>query len=76
MRNNFKWYPEWINNTIMKDVGSTELHNYFLTSYIYRNRVISVYQQAYNNYVPNLQSLIENITELQKELSSILKKSK
>jgi hypothetical protein len=74
MRDNHQWYPEWINNTIMKDVGSKELHDYFLTSSIYKNRVISVYQQAYNNYVPMLEDLIEGITELQEELNSFIKK--
>lgn len=75
LRDNFNWYPEWINNTIMKNVGSEALHDYFLTSPTYRNRVISVYQQAYNNYVSMLHGLIENITELQKELSLLLKTS-
>lgn len=74
LRDTYDWYPEWINNTIMKDVGSKELHDYFLSSPIYRNRVISFYQQAYNNYVRMLNGLIENLTELQKELSIILKK--
>jgi hypothetical protein len=74
IRDTYNWYPEWINYKIMKDVGSPELHNYFLTSPVYRNRVISVYQQAYNNYVPMLINLIENLTELQKELSMILNK--
>jgi len=74
MRDTYEWYPEWINNTIMKDVGSKELHDYFLTSSIYRNRVVSVYQRAYNNYVPLLKSIVKNLTELQNELSSILKK--
>lgn len=72
---NYKWYPEWINNTIMKDVGSKELHDYFLTSSSYKNRVISIYQQAFNNYVPMLEDLISRITELQEELNSIIKKS-
>jgi hypothetical protein len=75
LRDTFEWYPEWINNTIMKDVGSPELHSYFLTSSVYRNRVISVYQQAYNNYVPMLRAVIQNLTELQNELGIILKKS-
>jgi hypothetical protein len=75
LRDNYQWYAEWINNTIMKDVGSKELHDYFLTSSIYKNRVISVYQQAYNNYVPMLEELIDRITELQEELSSIEVKS-
>lgn len=74
LRDNYEWYPEWINYTIMKDVGSPELHSYFLTSPVYRNRVISLYQQAYNNYVPSLQFLIEYLTGLQKELSVILNK--
>lgn len=74
LRDTYEWYPEWINYTIMKDVGSTELHNYFLTNSVYRNRVISVFQQAYNNYVPSLHFLIEYLTELQKELSIILNK--
>ena len=30
LRDNYQWYAEWINNTIMKDVGSKELHHYFL----------------------------------------------
>jgi len=75
MRDTYQWYPEWINNTIMTDVGSKELHDYFLTSAIYKNRVISVYQQAYNNYVPMLTDMIEEITELQEELNIIIKKS-
>jgi hypothetical protein len=74
MRDNYEWYPEWINNTIMKDVGSKELHDYFLSSAIYRNRVISVYQQAYNNYLPMLRDMIKLITEMQAELNSLLKK--
>ena len=74
LRDTFEWYPEWINNTIMKDVGSKELQDYFLTSHIYRNRVVYVYQQAYNNYVPMLYNLIEGLTEIQKELDIILKK--
>lgn len=73
LRDTYAWYPEWINNTIMKDVGSPELHDYFLNNPKYRNRVVSVYQQAYNNYVPMLNNVIENLTDLQKELSSILK---
>lgn len=74
LRDTFEWYPEWINNTIMKNVGSPELHSYFLSSPVYRNRVISVYQQAYNNYVPMLSTAIEYLTELQNELRIILKK--
>jgi hypothetical protein len=74
LRDTYEWYPEWINNTIMKDVGSKELQDYFLTSHIYRNRVVYVYQQAYNNYVPMLYNLIEDLTEIQKELDIILKK--
>jgi hypothetical protein len=50
------------------------LHSYFLTSSVYRNRVIYVYQQAYNNYVRMLNRLIEEIPKLQKELNFILKK--
>lgn len=76
LRDHFNWYPEWINTTIMKDVGSYELHNYFLTDKVYRNRVISVYQQAYNNYVPSLNYSIEYLTNLQEELDGILHKTK
>ena len=76
LRDHFDWYPEWINNTIMEDVGSYELHNYFLNDKVYRNRVISVYQQTYNNYVPLLNYSIESLTNLQKELDSILNKTK
>ena len=75
LRDNYQWYAEWINNTIMQDVGSKELHDYFLTSSIYKNRVISVYQQAYNNYIPMLKDLISRISELQEELNSIIHKS-
>ena len=75
MRDNYQWYAEWINTTIMQDVGSKELHDYFLTSSIYKNRVISVYQQAYNNYVPMLKDLISRITKLQGELNNIINKS-
>lgn len=74
MRDTYEWYPEWVNYTIMKDVGSKELHDYFLTSPIYRNRVVSVYNLVYNNYVPILNEMIGGLTETQKELSSILKK--
>tara|TARA_R110001632_G_scaffold83134_3_gene184230 strand:- start:10037 stop:10732 length:696 start_codon:yes stop_codon:yes gene_type:complete len=75
LRDTYQWYPEWINDTIMTDVGSKELHDYFLTSSIYKNRVVSVYQQTYNNYVPMLKDMIEEITELQEELNSIVEKS-
>lgn len=75
LRDTYDWYPEWINNNIMLDVGSKELHDYFLTNPIYRNRVVYVYQQAYNNYVQILIDAIEYLTELQKELSDVLKKS-
>ena len=75
LRDNYQWYAEWINNIIMQDVGSKELHDYFLTSSIYKNRVISVYQQAYNNYIPMLKDLISRISELQEELNSIIHKS-
>jgi hypothetical protein len=76
MRDYYDWYPEWINNTIMQDVGSYELHNYFLNNKVYRNRVISVYQQTYNNYVPLIIYSIETLTNIQKELGSILNKTK
>ncbi len=75
MRDHYDWYPEWINNTIMQDVGSYELHNYFLNNKVYRNRVISVYQQTYNNYVPLLNYSIESLTNLQEELDIILNKT-
>lgn len=75
LRDTYDWYPEWINNTIMLDVGSKELHDYFLTNPIYRNRVVYVYQQAYNNYVRMLNGLIPQLTDLQKELSDVIKKS-
>jgi uncharacterized membrane-anchored protein YhcB (DUF1043 family) len=29
LRDTYDWYPEWINHTIMLDVGSKELHDYF-----------------------------------------------
>ena len=76
VRDHFEWYPEWINNTIMQDVGSYELHNYFLNDKVYRNRVISVYQQTYNNYVPLLNTTLESLTNLQDELKGILNKTK
>ena len=72
LRDSYDWYPEWINNTIMIDVGSNELHDYFLNSPVYRNRVVSVYQQVYNTYVPILEAMIERLTELQNELRSVL----
>ena len=75
LRDNYDWYPEWIYNTIMRDVGSKELHDYFLTSPIYRNRVVSVYQQVYNNYTTILNTAIKRLTELQKELRSVLDKT-
>jgi hypothetical protein len=50
VRDNHEWYPEWINNTITRDVGSKELHDYFLTNPTYRNRVVFVYDQVYNSY--------------------------
>ena len=75
LRDNYQWYAEWINNTIMQDVGSKELHDYFLTSPIYKNRVISVYQQAYNNYVPMIKDFISRITVLQVELNKTINKS-
>lgn len=75
IRDTYEWYPEWINYTIMKDVGSKELHDYFLTSPIYKNRTVSIYNLAYNTYVPILNGMIGRLTEIQKELSSILKKS-
>lgn len=76
LRDNYDWYPEWINNTITQSVGSKELHDYFLTSPTYRNRVVSVYQQAFNNYTPQVKKVIDNLSELENELSIILEKKK
>ena len=74
LRDTYDWYPEWINNRIMKDVGSKDLHDYFLYNSVYRNRVVWIYQQIFNNYLPVLNDMIKNITELQNELTIILKK--
>jgi len=76
VRDNHKWYPEWINNTITRDVGSKELHDYFLTNPTYRNRVVFVYDQVYNNYLRSLNALIKGLTTFREEISEILKKGK
>jgi hypothetical protein len=73
VRDTYQWYPEWINNTITQDVGSKELHDYFLTNPTYRNRVVFVYDQVYNNYVFSLNGLINSLTQMQERISEILK---
>ena len=75
VRDNHKWYPEWINNTITQDVGSKELHDYFLTDSTYRNRVVFIYDQVYNNYVFSLNALIKSLTTFKEEIKEILKKT-
>ena len=74
VRDNHEWYPEWINNTITRDVGSKELHDYFLTNPTYRNRVVFVYDQVYNSYVRSLNALIKGLTTFKEEIGEILKK--
>jgi hypothetical protein len=75
VRDNYDWYPEW-NNTITQNVGSKELHDYFLTSSIYRNRVVFVYEQVYNDYVRMLNALIKSLTHFKQEIGEILTKAK
>jgi hypothetical protein len=75
VRDNHEWYPEWINNTITRDVGSKELHDYFLTNPTYRNRVVFVYDQVYNSYVRSLSALIKGLTTFREEIGKILKKA-
>jgi hypothetical protein len=75
VRDNHEWYPEWINNTISRDVGSKELHDYFLTNPTYRNRVVFVYDQVYNSYVRSLSALIKGLTTFREEIGKILKKA-
>jgi hypothetical protein len=75
VRDNHKWYPEWISNTITQDVGSKELHDYFLIDSTYRNRVVFVYDQVYNNYVLSLNALIKSLTTFREEINEILKKA-
>lgn len=73
VRDNYEWYPEWMNNTITQDVGSKELHDYFLTNPTYRNRIVFMYNQVYNQYVPSLNALIESLTKMQAEIGKIIK---
>jgi hypothetical protein len=75
VRDNYDWYPEW-NNTITQNVGSKELHDYFLTSSTYRNRVVFVYEQVYNDYVRMLNALIKSLTHFKQEIGEILTKAK
>jgi hypothetical protein len=75
VRDNHEWFPEWINNTITRDVGSKELHDYFLTNPTYRNRVVFVYDQVYNSYVRSLSALIKGLTTFREEIGKILKKA-
>jgi hypothetical protein len=74
VRDNHEWFPEWINNTITRDVGSKELHDYFLTNPTYRNRVVFVYDQVYNSYVRSGNALIKGLTAFKEEIGEILKK--
>jgi hypothetical protein len=75
VRDNYDWYPEWINNPITKNVGDQEMHNYFLTNSTYRNRVVFIYDQVYNNYVLTLKALIKSLTIFKGQISEILKKT-
>jgi hypothetical protein len=75
VRDNHKWYPEWIKDTITRDVGSKELHDYFLTDSTYRNRVVFVYDLVYNNYLRSLNALIKGLTTFKEEINEILKKT-
>jgi hypothetical protein len=54
IRDNQPWFPEWVNKTIMKDNSSEALQTYFLTSMEYRNAVAQVYNEVYNNYLPDV----------------------
>ncbi|WP_028872507.1 DUF6090 family protein [Psychroserpens burtonensis] len=74
VRDNYKWYAEWMENTITQDLGSKELHNYFLTNHTYRNRVIFIYNRI-EEYTRMLKALIKGLTEFQDEIDEILKES-
>jgi len=73
VRDHYDWYPEWINNTIKQDVGNKKLLDYFLSNPTYRNRIVFMYNQVYNNYVPTLNALIKSLTKMQSEIDVIIK---
>ena len=74
VRNTYEWYSEWINTTITQEVGSKEIHDYFLTNTAYRNRVVFLYDQIYNYYALSLAALIESLKMMQEAIDEILKK--
>ena len=73
VRDHYDWYPEWINNTIKQDIGNKKLLDYFLSNPTYRNRIVFMYNQVYNNYVPTLNALIKSLTKMQSEIDVIIK---
>jgi hypothetical protein len=75
IRDNYNWYAEWINKTIMKDNSSPELQAYFIKNIEYRNRVIFMYQLLFNNYIPSLEYGINYLTDLKSEIENILQES-
>ena len=75
VRDNYNWYPEWIDKTITKDNSSKELQDYFVHGDDYRNKVIYAYQQLYNgdNYMPTTSKFIRQLSELKVEVEKFLK---
>lgn len=67
----YKWFPEYISKTIMKDNSSKELQNYFLTSMEYKNRVANSYNFVFNNYIPNLKFYISRLEKTRTDLKII-----
>lgn len=75
VRDNYDWFPEWINNPITQNLGDQEMHNYFLTNSNYRNRVVFIYDQVYNNYVLTVKALIKSLTKFKQQISEIIKEA-
>ncbi|QBA63965.1 DUF6090 family protein [Muriicola soli] len=73
-KDNYSWYPEWINKRITKDNSSPELQDYFVNSQEYRHNVIYSYQQVYNRYVPRLRRSIPRVKQIRNELQNAINK--
>ncbi|RAJ13186.1 DUF6090 family protein [Olleya aquimaris] len=73
-KDNYSWYPEWINKRITKENSSQELQDYFVNSQEYRHNVIYSYQQVYNRYVPRLRRSIPQIKQIRNELQNAINK--
>jgi len=74
LRDHYKWYPEWRINSISQDMSNKELHNYFLSSHTYRNRVTFTYALI-KRYTGMLNALIESLTQFQEQVDEIIKEA-